>query len=187
MLATLFLPPASDLTLESPTSTLTAFPAALNQHLPTAHCLLCQQPASRVHSRYTRTLHDLPTAGRPVQLRLRVRRFFCRSPQCPRRIFSERLPTLAPAFAHRTTRQADALRQRGLVVGGEPGARPGVQLGLLSSPDTLLRLVRQFAWQKPPPPQQLGVDDWVRPVPSKQALTCLGMRGRPTTKELPVV
>jgi transposase len=92
MLATLFVPPASDLTLESVTVTPTAVLLQLTSTAPTARCPLCQQPASRVHSHYTRTLHDLPAAGRPVQLRVRVRRFFCRTPQCPRWIFAERIP-----------------------------------------------------------------------------------------------
>jgi hypothetical protein len=38
------------------------------------------------------------------------------------------------------------------------------------SPRTLLRLVRQLVLVEPPaPPRVLGVDDFVRPVPSKQA------------------
>jgi transposase len=42
-----------------------------------APCPSCKQPASHVHSRYTRTLKDLPWSGIPVQLQLIVRRFFC--------------------------------------------------------------------------------------------------------------
>ncbi|PZP39224.1 MAG: hypothetical protein DI601_25545, partial [Azospirillum brasilense] len=33
--------------------------------------------AHRVHSRYTRNLADLPLSGRPVELKLLVRRFRC--------------------------------------------------------------------------------------------------------------
>src|SRR5437588_366812 len=46
---------------------------------------------------------DHPSA-RPTHLR--VRRFVCRVCHCPRRIFAERLPALAAAFARRTTRLA---------------------------------------------------------------------------------
>ncbi len=45
-------------------------------------------------SRYWRTIADQPWAGRPVAIRLRVRRFFCLNRRCPRRIFTERLPDL---------------------------------------------------------------------------------------------
>ena len=161
MLATLYVPPDGGVTLGAVTLTPTTILIQLTTTVPTADCPICRQPSHRVHSRYVRHLHDLPTAGRPVQLQIRARRFFCRTVQCPRWIFAEPLPTLAPAGAHRTTRQAAALRQLGLLVGGAPGARLGVQLGLVSSRDTLLRLVRQLDRLAPAPtPQILGVDDW---------------------------
>ena len=42
-----------------------------------ALCPLCGKRSARVHSRYARTLADLPWQGIPVTVRLRVRRFFC--------------------------------------------------------------------------------------------------------------
>ncbi len=60
-------------------------------------CPLCGEPADRVHSRYTRTLADLPWAGVAVCLRIRARRFFCDNPTCPRTIFAERLTGIAEA------------------------------------------------------------------------------------------
>jgi transposase len=41
----------------------------------TSICPVCGQASSRVHSRYTRTLADLPWSGRTVQLHVQVRRF----------------------------------------------------------------------------------------------------------------
>src|SRR5262245_17490047 len=43
----------------------------------TAPCPLCRRRSTRVHSRYVRTLADLPWAERAVRLRLTVRRFRC--------------------------------------------------------------------------------------------------------------
>jgi transposase len=59
---------------------------------PEARCPLCGQPSQRIHSRYLRTLSDLPWQGIPVTLRLHVRRFFCDESSCKRTIFAERLP-----------------------------------------------------------------------------------------------
>ena len=56
-----------------------------------ACCPLCACPATRVHSCYMRTAADLPCAGRRVQLRVHVRRFWCDTSTCPRTIFAERL------------------------------------------------------------------------------------------------
>ena len=63
----------------------------------------------RVHSRYERRLADAPVAGRQVQLRLRVRRFFCDNLQCPARTFAEQPQTLAAPRARRTALLREAL------------------------------------------------------------------------------
>ena len=44
---------------------------------PTTVCPSCGTASSRIQSRYTRTLRDLPSVGRPLRLILHVRRFFC--------------------------------------------------------------------------------------------------------------
>jgi transposase len=54
-------------------------------------CPACGRQSGRVHSCYERRLLDLPSHGRPVRLRVAVRRFRCATPGCPRRIFAERL------------------------------------------------------------------------------------------------
>jgi transposase len=123
-------------------------------------CPLCGDPTDRVHSRYVRTLADLPWAKLAVRLRVRVRKFFCANDACPRRIFAERLDGIAPAFAHRTDRQRDALAAIAFALGGEAGARLAASLGYAVSPDTLLRLVRGADSEEAPPPVVLGVDDW---------------------------
>ena len=64
-------------------------------------CPICGERSERIHSRYTRTLGDLPWARFAVRLRVEVRRFFCANPTCPRQIFAERLAGIAPACAHR--------------------------------------------------------------------------------------
>src|SRR6266516_7804331 len=57
-----------------------------------ACCPLCGRESDVVHSRYQRRLKYLPSVGQAVRLHLTVRKFFCRNPQCERRIFTERLP-----------------------------------------------------------------------------------------------
>jgi transposase len=67
-----------------------------------AACPLCNKSSGRVHSRYVRTLSDLPWQGICVRVRLRVRRFFCDEPSCERAIFAERLPGVVAHYARRT-------------------------------------------------------------------------------------
>jgi transposase len=58
----------------------------------TASCPLCSRRSKRVHSRYERTLADLPWGAYAVTVRLRVRRLFCRNTRCERRISPSAYP-----------------------------------------------------------------------------------------------
>ena len=137
-----------------------------------SRCPLCHTASAAVHSRYWRTLADLPCGGRVVTLHLRTRRFFCRVSSCRCRIFTERLPALMAPWARRT-RQLDAhLLHDALDVGGAPGARHAAAQGTPISPTTLLRLVHAL----PLPPvgsvQVLGVDDFARRRGQTSAVIC---------------
>jgi len=127
---------------------------------PTAACPLCQAPSVAIHSRYRRTLADLPWGRVPVRLDLHVRTFFCRTPACARRIFTERLPTIAAPHARRTSRLAAALRLVALALGGEAGARVVAGLVMGVSPDALLRLIQTAPLPQREAPRVLGIDDW---------------------------
>jgi len=108
----------------------------------TGCCPLCGHQSERVHSRYARKLADLPWHGKIVRLHVNVRRFFCGNTDCPRQIFAERLPALAPPHARTTARLSQAHCRIGFAVGGEPGARLASHLAMPTSPDTLLRRIR---------------------------------------------
>jgi transposase len=121
---------------------------------------LCAIPAQRIHSDYGRTLADLPWAQYRVYLQLRVRKWFCRNRSCPRRIFTERLPTVAAPWARRTLRLAQRLLALGVALGGKAGVRLGHAWDVRVSRNTLLRLLRRQPEPEAPTPTVLGVDDW---------------------------
>src|SRR5260221_1831023 len=127
---------------------------------PTALCPSCGTASSRLQSRYTRTLRDLPSVGRPLRLVMHVRRFFCKKSTCAQKIFVERLPTLCHPHAQRTKRLQEALRQLGLRGGGQAGADVGSELGISGSRDTILRLVRRSPQSAKTEPRIIGLDDW---------------------------
>jgi transposase len=78
-------------------------------------CPCCQSPSSRIHSRYVRTLADLPWHGIAIRLQLHTRKFFCQNHDCPRRIFCERLPGVVATYGRHTERalqsRSSSLRQ----------------------------------------------------------------------------
>jgi hypothetical protein len=116
--------------------------------------------ARRLHSRYERTLADLPWAGWTVRLELGVRKLFCDNPDCGRRIFTERLPGVVAPWARRTLRLGKRLTTVAVALGGSAGARLSRDLGIPASRNTLLRLIRAAPLPVCPTPAVLGVDDW---------------------------
>ncbi len=99
-------------------------------------CPLCGTVSARVHSRYVRTLADLPWQGIAVSVQLTVRRFFCGTVDCTRGIFGERLPGIVAPYARRTARLSEAFELIGFALGGEAGARVLRRLAMAGSPDT---------------------------------------------------
>jgi transposase len=135
---------------------------ALTSRQTTILCPLCHVPARRLHSRYHRTLADLPWGSYTVRLWLHVRRLFCDHVGCTRRIFTERLPGVIAPWARRTARLAKRLTLAGLVLGGSAGARLSRWLGMPTTRNTLLRLIRAAPLPAEVTPSVLGVDDWAR-------------------------
>jgi transposase len=125
-----------------------------------APCPLCATPARRIHSDYGRTLADLPWAQYRVCLQLRVRKWFCGNRRCRRRIFTERLPTVADSWARRTLRLAQRLIALGMALGGKAGVQLGHAWDVVVSRNTLLRVLRKQPTPSFPTPTVLGVDDF---------------------------
>ena len=84
-----------------------------------------------------------PLGGYRVRLQLRVRKWFCRNRHCRRRIFTERLPTVA-APGPCTLRLAQQLVALGMALGGAARGASGPRNGLAMSRNTLLRGLRRM-------------------------------------------
>ncbi|MFE5718768.1 transposase family protein [Streptomyces erythrochromogenes] len=90
---------------------------------PPGACPVCQHPAARVHSRYWRHMVGLPVNGLRLLVRLRVRRFFCDQPRCPRRTFVEQVAGLTEPRRRSSMAARSAMRSVAVELGGRPGAR----------------------------------------------------------------
>lgn len=155
-----FLPLPDGLVIVSLAETNTQLVVRVACRFPTACCPLCQLPSDRIHGRYGRTVADLSCAGRRVILALTVRKFVCRTPTCPRQIFTERLPELVQSYARITNRLRDALIALGLATSAQVCARLAPKLGLQVSAPTLLRSLRTVSCASPTSVRILGIDDW---------------------------
>ena len=125
-----------------------------------ANCPACQCVSHSLHSRYSRVLRDLPWQGATVVLRLDVRRFRCRAPDCSRVTFTEALPLVSPKYGRQTSRLSETIRLIGYVLGGEAGARLAERLGMGTSPDTVLRRLKLGPSVPVQGVKAVGVDDW---------------------------
>ncbi len=107
---------------------------------PCARCPGCGIPSDAVHCQYQRIVHDVPCAGRRMVLRLRVRKFFCRVPTCPRKVFAERLPELVRPWARVSNRLLEELKAIGLAASAEVSERLAPRLGMHLKAPTRLAL-----------------------------------------------
>ena len=122
-------------------------------------CPVCGRYSSRMHSRYLRTVSDLPWHGIRVTFKVSARRFFCGETSCERKIFCERLPDVA-ARARKTSRLEEALLAIALELGGRAGARLALELGIVAARDTLLRRIKGAPLPEVGKVRVLGVDDF---------------------------
>jgi transposase len=159
LLSSLLLLP-DEIVIEAVYPTKTHLTVQVACTLKSASCPLCQQSSERIHGSYGRTVADVPCGGRRVTLALTMRKFVCVTPDCPRKIFTERLSALVQSYARMTNRLSELLQTLGFATCGELGERVAPKLGMHVSGPTLLRRMRAVCI---PPPQSvriLGIDDW---------------------------
>ena len=125
-----------------------------------APCPGCGRFSVRVHSRYQRRLADAAIGGRPVLIRLTVRRFFCPAPDCPVITFAEQVEGLTVRYARRTPPLAQMLTAVALALAGRAGARLAPLLGLPAGRSSMLRLIMALPDPQDRPVRVLGVDDF---------------------------
>jgi transposase len=158
--AALLLPASAAVRVEGQTIHAQAITVALTSTQTSGCCPACGGASQRIHGSYVRTLADCSWAEHQVVLRVRVRRFVCATPGCARRTFTDDLSGLTTRSARRTLRLTVRLRQIGLALGGQAGARLVQQQHLPTSPDTLLRVIRASVTTPAQAPRVLGIDDW---------------------------
>ncbi|MBV9230328.1 MAG: transposase family protein [Chloroflexi bacterium] len=160
LLTNVLFPDTSDVIIEDVTIEGNVLIFALRSTRVGAVCPVCACLSTKVHGSYVRKPVDVPCLTYAVRLHLRVRRFLCPNIQCERKTFAEPFAGLVVAYARRTLRQTQVLRELAFSLGGKPGARLAATLMCQVSRDTLLRLLRRSPLPPVPVPQVLGIDDW---------------------------
>jgi transposase len=126
----------------------------------TSACPMCDGAATRIHSRNSRRLTDLPSRGQPVSIRLSVRKFFCDEPTCPRKIFAEQLAPFVAPRARVTARLFQLVQIIGRAPGGRLGKRVTDHRGIPTSRMTILRRIMALPTEPVGQITELGIDDF---------------------------
>lgn len=125
-----------------------------------SQCPVCQGFSLKIHSSYLRIIGDLPISGKITTINLQVRKYFCETSACVRKIFSERFKQQLKSYARRFERLNELLSSMGLELGGNLAQRIGHLSFVKISASTILRLIIKCPTQAIEPPKIIGVDDW---------------------------
>jgi transposase len=155
-----FLPLPSTLGIDSVEQHSQTVVVHLSATSPTAPCPRCETPGSRVHSRYLRTIADLPCVGQRLVLKLLVRKWVCPASSCSQRIFAERFPGLVQSYARMTDRLKEALQSVGITTNGADGARLFARLSMPTTGKTIIRRVIGLPLPADTSVRVAGIDEW---------------------------
>jgi transposase len=126
----------------------------------TVPCPRCGTPGSHVHSRYSRTVADVPCGGQRLVLKLLVRKWMCPLATCPQRIFAEQFAGVVQRYARMTDRLREALQSVGVTTNGADGAKLSSSLAMPTTAKTLIRRVLELPLPKDGPVRIAGIDEW---------------------------
>jgi transposase len=123
-------------------------------------CPRCGGLTGQVHGYCDRTVADVPADGRPVVVRVRVRRLRCPVLECPVQTFREQVPGVVERYQRRTGRLAVQAGEAARRLAGRAGAGLLTALGIPVSRHTALRLLLRLPLPEAGVPRVLGVDDF---------------------------
>src|SRR5437763_15994586 len=133
---------------------------SVTSHRASSPCPQCAMPSSTIHSSYQRHPRDLPCVGRPIRLVFTVRKFFCRNPDCSRKVFTERLADFIEASSRLTKRLRTAVQDVGFATCGKGGERLSDKLAMRTSAATVLWSLFLIPVPEVDQVRVVGVDDW---------------------------
>jgi transposase len=123
-------------------------------------CPRCGTLTGQVHGYCERTVADVPADGRPVVVRVRVRRLRCPALACPVQTFREQVQGVLDRYQRRTVRLTGQAGQVARQLAGRAGAGLLTVLGAPLSRDTTLRVLLRVPLPDVSVPKVLGVDDF---------------------------
>lgn len=123
-------------------------------------CPYCQEKSSKVHSRYLRTLRDLPCLGKGTVILFNARKFFCNNISCKKKTFAEQPGNQIFRYRKRTCRCETTVYRHSLALSTIQSACLLNGMGIPVSRSTVLRDLHRLRLPETENLSKGGVDDW---------------------------
>lgn len=131
---------------------------AWTPHRPVG-CPGCGVGSSCLHGYHRRVVTDVALGGGPVQVRVRIRRLVCSTPDCCK-TFREQVPGVPERCRRRTIRLTGRLRVVVRELAGRAGTRLSAAFRIRISRHTALRTLLRIPLPHRMVPAVIGVDDF---------------------------
>lgn len=105
-------------------------------------CPYCGKVSNKIHSKYIRTLSDLPIQNNEVKLLLVTRKFFCLNPHCNHKTYGERF-SFVENKSVKTNRLIEYINHIGLRDNSMDAVRSLSETGINVSSSTVLRIKKK--------------------------------------------
>lgn len=123
-------------------------------------CPYCGTASHRVHSRYFRTITDLPVLGSGVIIHFQARKFFCEGESCPHKTFAEQPGNEVFRYRRRTRRCELLVARQGSACSSNQAKRLLSAMNIPLSSGTILRDMHRISVPDVSSVRKIGVDDW---------------------------
>lgn len=123
-------------------------------------CPYCGASSSKVHSKYYRTIVDLPVLGKAVTIRMESRKFFCPNEKCKKKTFAEQPGNEVFRYRRRTRRCEILVAKHGLYCSSNKAKALINATGIPLCNTTVLRDIHRMNVDEYNCVENIGIDDW---------------------------
>lgn len=125
-----------------------------------SYCPCCNRRSDGIHSKYARTLKDLPILDKKVILKLQSRKFFCDNVKCDRTIFTERYKSQIYSYTRKTDRLNKFMKKLAFIASAETASKIINSHIATTSPDLIIKILEKAEITINTDYESIGVDDW---------------------------
>lgn len=122
-------------------------------------CPKCNSLSNKIHSKYIRTIKDLPVNNKKVYINLITHKFFCINSNCNLKIFTERF-TFIDKYKRVTDRMSEFIIKLGSLLSAEQASKLMKIFIVDLSPDTILNMIKSNAILINEDFIHIGIDDF---------------------------